>query len=105
MDAGDIIYHLQKCRERMPEKERGQLNALIEELVKGYGAAKPRGGDRRSEKANGNQSVSTYGLKRSKGGASPVGLAARLAESSDEGLKAWTERKLAKEVSDRGSIT
>jgi hypothetical protein len=27
----------------VPENDRGKLNALIEEMVKGYGAAKPAG--------------------------------------------------------------
>jgi hypothetical protein len=104
MDAGDIIYHLEKCRMRVPQGDRGPLNDLIEELVKGYGAVKPRGGDRRSGKIK-NQSVSTYGLngsKRSKGGASPAGLAARLAESTDPKIrkewKAYLEGK-------HGSVT
>lgn len=102
MDAGDIIYQLQKCRERMPEGERDQLNFLIEELVKGYGAAKARGGDRRREKAKRNQSNGTVALNDRKISTSAKTLAARLAESTNPKVrkewKAYLEGK-------HGSVT
>lgn len=103
MDAGDIIHHLQKCRERVPESDRGPLNDLIEEMVKGYGAAKPRGGDRRSEKVI--QKLGTELLNNGRGHSRANRadtLAARLAESSDAKVrkewKAYLEGK-------HGSVT
>jgi len=74
---------MERSRGRMPEDERGPINALIEDLVKGHGAAKPRGGDRRSEKAredqlcgaaqlNGKGGRPKKGGKENRGGASPV---------------------------------
>jgi hypothetical protein len=101
MDAGDIIYQLQKCRERVPEAERGPLNDLIKELVKGYEAAKPAGRPKKVKeigvappRLNGN---GRHGRTKS-----ADTLAARLAESTDPKIrrewKAYLEGK-------HGSVT
>jgi hypothetical protein len=69
---------------RLPESEKGPLNELIEEMVKGYGAAKPRGGDRRSERAK-DQKSGTALLNKGRGNFKSNRadtLAARLAEST-----------------------
>jgi hypothetical protein len=50
IDTMTIIRMLEKTRDEMQQKNRAPINALIEDL-KGNGAAKPRGGDRRSENA------------------------------------------------------
>jgi len=82
-------------RDRLPEKYRTTINALIEDLTKGHGAKKPTGGDRRSEKAKENQSGGTTGLitngtaTRTQSKKAET-LAARLAESTEPKVrKAW----------------
>jgi hypothetical protein len=98
MDAGDIIYQLQKCRERMPEADRGPLNDLIEEMVKGYGAAKSAGRPAKKIAVLPPQ-FNGHSRKQSKQADT---LAARLAESADPKIrkewKAYLEGK-------HGSVT
>src|SRR5688572_9847517 len=86
--------------ERVPEGERGQLNDLIEELVKGYGATKQVGRPKKSGEKNGNRTVQfTNGRRHS---IKADSLAARLAESADPKIrkewKAYLEGK-------HGSVT
>jgi len=98
LDAQDIIRQLQRNRERMPEGSRSLINELIEDLVKGHGAAQPRGGDRRSKKSRENQSGSTPALNgaiRKHASKSPASLAARMAESADPQIHAAWEDHLA----------
>jgi hypothetical protein len=89
MDAGVIIYQMQKSRERMPEEKRGLVNALIEELIKGFGAARPAGRPKKRQDKIGAVPHQLNGKGRH--GSNRVDtLAARLAESTDPKIrKEW----------------
>jgi hypothetical protein len=44
VNAGDVIRQLERTQDKIPDEHRAALNALIEDLMKGYGAAKDRWG-------------------------------------------------------------
>jgi len=73
---------------RLPENERGPMDALIEDLVKGHGAAKPTGRKKKGAEKNGGSTPAINGTLRKQASKSPASLAARLAESTEPKLRA-----------------
>ena len=91
LDAQDIIRLLERARERRPPGSRGTLNALIEDLVKGHGAAQKPGRKKQGEAKNGGSTPAINGTVRKQASKSPASLAARMAESTDPKVRAAWE--------------
>jgi|SRR5262245_24673672 len=90
-----IIGDFMASRDRLPEKYRKTINALIEDLTKGHGAKKEAGGNgsNQHKRVNSNR-IGTNPVALSKRRGSGVRkaetLAARLAESTEPKVrKAW----------------
>jgi len=100
LDLDDIVKQLDKSRLRLPESERGPVDALITDLVTGAGAKQQAGRKKKGEEGNGmiNHPISngTRGKEKSR---SPTTLAARLAESKDPAHQAAWQGYLAGEYS------
>jgi hypothetical protein len=91
LDAEDIIRQLERSRDRQAEEDRAGINALIEDLVKGNGASKGKGGRPKkgnSENLSSTAHVNGRGAARSKKTST---IAARLAESADPKVRAAWE--------------
>lgn len=85
MDASDIVKQLTRNRDSAPDgKDRDLLNAVIEDLTKGIGASRGKGG--RPNKDNPQSTLTVSARRQGKSDS----LAARLAESADPEIrKAW----------------
>jgi hypothetical protein len=82
IDATMIARMLEGARDEKPSQSRGAFNALIEDLVKGNGAARPAG---RPKKEESNDGIGPDPIMKGRGKSRAnhaSSLAARLAESS-----------------------